>query len=270
MSSVLSTSKLKQKERARGDIIIVLVLLVSIIYYIPPRNEVYIGTLFGISLWVYFGVLNSILLLLIYTLVKGEIVVDFATEQLIFKEANRLTQWSFKDILGLYLLVQDQNYIVRFRPQKLTHFDLKVDFDMAYALIERFEKHGFDFNTVRQDKGVKRTSWFPILLLKYERESDKFNPEIPTWHTKVTLRTKLVSIALSPLLYIVGATLIIRIPYLLRNLSATKWIVSSIYWLTVFLLFDGGLYLLFGVSFIAVIVKRITKIVVTSFSGDKS
>ncbi|MHA1483612.1 MAG: hypothetical protein ACTSQA_09315 [Candidatus Heimdallarchaeaceae archaeon] len=82
------------------------------------------------------------------------------------------------------------------------------------------------------------------------------------------MRTKLLSITLSPLLYIISATLIVRIPHLLDGLAGTKGIVSFIYGFTAFLLFDGGLYLLFGISLLALLVKQITRFKSQSHSSD--
>ena len=83
-----------------------------------------------------------------------------------------------------------------------------------------------------------------------------------------SLITKLISITLAPLLYIIAGTLVVRIPHLLEGLTATKGVVSVIYGITAFILFDGGLYFLFGVSFIVLLAKRIYKNSSQSHSQD--
>ena len=79
----------------------------------------------------------------------------------------------------------------------------------------------------------------------------------------------MISIAIAPLLYVIGGTLIARMPYLVEGLSATRGIVYFIYVFTVFVLFDGGLYFLFGMSFLVVIAKQIYKISSPSHSSEK-
>ncbi|MHA1397560.1 MAG: hypothetical protein ACTSSF_07620, partial [Candidatus Heimdallarchaeaceae archaeon] len=70
------------------------------------------------------------------------------------------------------------------------------------------------------------------------------------------------------LLYIIAGTLIVRIPHLLEGLRGTRGIVSFIYGLTAFILFDGGLYFLFGVSFIVILAKRLSRYSSQSHSSD--
>ena len=114
--------------------------------------------------------------------------------------------------------------------------------------------------TIRQNPSKRISGAFPLLLSKYENKKQKgFNPEIPAWYRGVTLKTKLISITLAPLFYVLGATLIVRIPHLLTGLTTTKGIVSFIYGFTVSVLFDGGLYLLFGMSIFVLLAKQISR-----------
>ena len=257
-----------QKERIRIYTIFILLLIDAIVYYVPYRNDVLIGNLFGISLWFYFGILNASLIILVYMFVKGEVILDFASQELIFNEFKRSKKWSFSKLLGIYLLAYEGEYLIRIRQQRLQTLDIRVRFEQAYLLVDKFEKLGYSFVSVRPDKPKRLSYTFPILLSKYEKKSNGFNPEIPEWYRGITLRTKLLSITLSPLLYIISATLIVRIPYLLVGLSFIKGIVTFIYALTAFILFDGGLYFLFGISFIVFIAKSITKITSRSHSSD--
>ena len=65
---------------------------------------------------------------------------------------------------------------------------------------------------------------------------------------------------MAPFLYILGATLIVKIPHLLIGLTASKGVVTFVYAFTAFLLFDGGLYLLFGISVIVLLARQIRRI----------
>ena len=263
-------SRFVQKERIRIYTIFLLLLIDAIVYYVPYRNDVLIGNLFGISLWFYFGILNALLIILVYMFVKGEVILDFSSQELIFNEFKRSKKWSFSKLLGVYLLAYEGEYLIRIRQQRLQTLDIKVKFDQAYQLVDKFEELGYNFISVRPDKPKRLSYTFPILLSKYEKKPNGFNPEIPEWYRGITLRTKLLSITLSPLLYIISATLIVRIPYLLEGLSFTKGIVTFIYAFTAFILFDGGLYFLFGVSFLVVIAKSITKITSRSSRSHSS
>ena len=138
----------------------------------------------------------------------------------------------------------------------------------AYQLIEKFEVLGYSFTSVKRDQ-IKRLRYsFPLLLSKFERKPNGFNPEIPVWHRGITMRTKLISITMSPMLYIIGAPLIVKIPHLLEGLSISWGFVSFLYGLTVFILFDGGLYFLFGISIVVLIAKQLAKISSQSHSSD--
>lgn len=259
MSYSADKSKFMDKEHVRLSSILILLIVDALVYFVPYRNDVLIGDLFGISLWFYFGVLNGILLLLVYILFRGEVELDFSKNEVIFRDFKKLKKWSFDKVLGIYLLAYDGEYLLRIRPKRLLTLDLRLNFENAYSLIDKFKKLGFEFKTVRDDKHKPLSYTFPILLSKYDRKPSGYNPEIPNWNRGVTLRTKLLSITLSPLLYIISATLIVRIPHLLDGLSGTKGIVSFIYGFTAFLLFDGGLYLLFGISLLALLLKQITR-----------
>lgn len=268
MSHSADKTKFVDKEHIRVSSIFILLIVDALVYFVPYRNDVLIGDLFGISLWFYFGILNGILLLLVYILFRGEVELDFSTNEVIFRDFKKLKKWSFDEVLGVYLLAYDGEYIFRIRPKRLLTLDLRVNFETAYDLVNKFKELGFEFKTVRDDKHKPLSYTFPILLSKYDRKPSGYNPEIPNWNRGVTLRTKLLSIALSPLLYIVSATLILRIPHLLDGLQGTKGIVSFIYGFTAFLLFDGGLYLLFGISLLALLLKQITRFKSHSHSSD--
>ena len=258
-----------QKERLRVSTIVFLLLLDALVYFIPVRNNVMIGELFGITLWFYFGILNAVLLLLVYTLVKGQIILDFSSKKFTFNEFKKKKTWDFSELLGIYLLAYEGKYLIRIRPQRLLTLDIQVSFDHAYNLLEKFEELGYKFTTVRKNTHKKITYPFPVLISRFEKKSGGFNPEIPEWYRGITLRTKLISIAISPLLYVIGGTLIARIPYLVEGLSSTRGIVYFIYVFTAFLLFDGGLYFLFGVSFLVILAKQIRKASSVSHSSDK-
>ncbi|MCG3221387.1 MAG: hypothetical protein H7641_08400 [Candidatus Heimdallarchaeota archaeon] len=258
-----------QKERLRVLTIFFLLLLNAIVYFIPYRNNVLIGELFGITLWFYFGVLNALLLILVYTLVKGQVILDFSSKKFIFNEFKKKKSWDFSELLGIYLLAYEGKYLIRVRPQRLLTLDIQVSFEHAYKILEKFEELGYKFKTVRSNEPKRITYPFPVLFSKFEKRSGGFNPEIPEWYRGITQRTKLISITISPLLYVVGGTLIARMPYLVEGLSSTKGIVYFIYVFTVFLLFDGGLYFLFGVSFLVVLAKQIRKVSSVSHSRDK-
>ena len=268
MSHSIKQSQFIDREHVRVSTIIVLLILDALVYFVPYRNEVYIGDLFGISLWFYFGLLNAILLILVYVLFRGEVEINFTNKEVIFREFKKAKKWEFSNLLGIYLLAYDGEYLIRVRPKRLLTLDIRVNFETAYRLTDQFKEMGFEFKTVRDDKHKPLSYTFPILLSKYDRKPSGFNPEIPHWSRGITQRTKLVSIALSPLLYIISATLIVRIPHLLDGLSGTKGIVSFIYGFTAFLLFDGGLYLLFGISLVAILVKQITRFTTHSHSSD--
>lgn len=256
------------KARAKLSTIILLLMIDAIVYYIPFRNEVYIGDLFGVSLWLYFGILNALLIILIYVFVKGEVVFDFASKKVSFNEFKRSNSWDLADLWGIYLLAYDNEYLIRIRTHRLRTLDVQVGFDEAYHLVEEFEKVGVHLTTIRPDPPKILSKSLPLLLSKYEKKKVKtkeFNPEITEWYRGITLKTKLISISIAPFLYILGATLIIRIPHLLAGLTTTRGIVSFIYGLTVFILFDGGLYLLFGISVFVLIAKQINR-----FSSGRS
>jgi hypothetical protein len=230
---------------------------------------VFIGDLFGITLWFYFGVLNAILILLVYIFVRGYVMLDFTSQKFVFNEFKRKESWDFSKLLGIYLLAYEGEYLIRIRPKKLLTLDFRVKFDQAYELVDKFEELGYKFKNIRFTEPRRLSYTFPILLSKFEKKkTSRFNPEIPDWYRGITLRTKLLSISLSPLLYVIGATLIVRIPYLLEGLSFSKGIVYFIYVFTAFLLFDGGLYFLFGVSFIVILAKGIHKISSNTQSSD--
>ncbi|MHA1407412.1 MAG: hypothetical protein ACTSSG_08540 [Candidatus Heimdallarchaeaceae archaeon] len=269
MSDLTNESRYVHKEHIRLSTIFLLLLLNALIYYVPFRNDVNIGHLFGITLWFYFGILNAILILLVYVFVRGEVVLDFSTKELIFNEFKRSKSWPFSKLLGVYLLAYDGDYLIRIRPQRLLTLDIRVNFDQAYELIAKFQELGFTFKTIREDKPKRLSYTFPILLSKYDRKPNtKFNPEIPEWYRGITMRTRMISMTLAPLLYIIAGTLIVRIPHLLEGLRGTRGIVSFIYGLTAFILFDGGLYFLFGVSFIVILAKRLSRYSSQSHSSD--
>ncbi|MHA1687558.1 MAG: hypothetical protein ACTSYD_14335 [Candidatus Heimdallarchaeaceae archaeon] len=245
--------------------ILLLVFVDAFVYYIPIRNSIYIGKLFGISLWFYFGLLNGLLIILIYVFVKGEVIIDFDQRKIIFSEFKNRKEWNFNQVLGLYLLTSDYFYILRIRPKRLMTLDIKLQFDQAYDLLSKFSACGIKFDTVKRRVHYKgKASAFPILLSKYERKRDDFNPELGEWDRRMTLRNKWLSISFAPHLYIVGATLVLRIPHLLEGLSKSKVIVSMIYGFTAFVLFDGGLYFLFGVSILMIIAKQLIRIIYSS------
>ena len=261
-----------QKMHTRVDTILLFLFINAIMYYIPYRNDITIGTLLGISLWLYFGCLNAFLLILVYLAIKGEIIIDFENNVLLFREFKKTHSWSFGELLGVYLLAYESSYLFRLRPHLMLFFDLKLDFERAYSLIQEFEQKGFEFTHVRPDKLKRLSHPFPILLSKSEHErKERFNPEIPNWGRNITLRTKLLSIAFSPMLYIVAITLVLRIPHLLQDLESSKTIVTLVYGLTAFILFDGGLYFLFGVSFLVIFARKLAKDVSQkSSSGEKA
>lgn len=268
MSQSTNATIFSDKARVRLSSIIILLIVDAIVYYVPYRNDVLIGDMFGISLWLYFGILNAILLILVYVLFRGEIELDFTTNKLIFRDFKKIKKWSFDELVGIYLLSYDGEYILRIRPKRLTTLDLRLNFDDAYKAIKNFEELNLIFKSVRDDEHKPLSFTFPILISKYERKPSGFNPEITNWNRGVTLRTKLLSITFAPLLYIIGATLIVRIPHLLEGLSGSKGIVSFIYGFTAFLLFDGGLYLLFGISLMALLLKQLTRFRSHSHSSD--
>ncbi|MBY8999845.1 MAG: hypothetical protein KGD64_02930 [Candidatus Heimdallarchaeota archaeon] len=270
MAHSTDKSKFMDKEHIRLSTILMLLIVDGLVYFVPYRNDVLIGDLFGISLWFYFGILNAILLILVYIFFRGEVELDFSTQELIFREFKKLKKWQFNKVLGIYLLAYDGEYLLRIRPKRLLTLDIRVNFDDAYYLVDKFKELGFEFKTVRDDKHKPLSYTFPILLSKYDQKPSGYNPEIPNWNRGVTLRTKLLSITLSPMLYIISATLIVRIPHLLDGLAGTKGLVSFIYGFTAFLLFDGGLYLLFGISLIALLLKQINRFKSHSHSSDKS
>lgn len=249
-----------ERIHAKLTTILLLVFADAFVYYIPVRNEIYIGKLFGISLWFYFGLLNGMLIVLIYIFVKGEVIIDFEQRKIIFSEFKHRNEWSFDQILGMYLLTSDYFYIFRIRPKRLLVLDIKLHFDQAYMLLNKFAKCGINFSTARNRIAYKgKTSAFPILLSKYERKKDDFHPEIGEWNRSMTLRNKWLYISFAPHLYIVGATLVLRIPHLLEGLRASKFIVTFIYAFTAFVLFDGGLYFLFGVSILVMVSKQLVR-----------
>ncbi len=253
-------SRFVHKVRAKVSTIVLLLIIDALVYYVPFRNDVYIGDLFGLSLWLYFGVLNGLLITLVYVFVRGEIVFDFSSKQISFNEFKKSNSWEFSDLWGIYLLAYDGDYLIRIRTHRLRTIDVRMEFEEAYKLVDEFENVGYPLATIRPDPPKRLSNAFPLLLSKYEKKKIKeFNPEIPDWYRGITLKTKLISITIAPFLYVLGATLIIRIPYLLTGLTSTKGIVSFIYGLTVFILFDGGLYLLFGISVFVLIAKQISK-----------
>ncbi len=264
MNQSLARGYFRQRMQIHYLTIIAFVILTALIYYIPYHNKVNIGKLFGITLWFYIGLLNAILLILVYVTIRGEVILDFNSKKFIIQEPKNHKEWLFTDLYGVYLLVYDQEYVIRLRPKKLVTFDIRVDFETAYKIVNMFEESGFTFTTVREEIPVMKNTFIPILLSKYERKSGDFKPEFGTWKRGPTLRAKLISITIAPMLYIIAATLIIRIPYLLRELKTTRWIVSSIYWLTAALLVDSGIYLLFGLSIVAYITSRLVKIFIHS------
>ncbi|MHA1198506.1 MAG: hypothetical protein ACTSQF_04045 [Candidatus Heimdallarchaeaceae archaeon] len=253
-------SRFVHKARAKLSTIILLLIIDALVYYVPFRNEVYIGDLFGLSLWLYFGILNGILITLVYVIVKGEVVFDFSSKQISFNEFKKSNSWEFEDLWGIYFLAYDDDYLIRIRTHRLRTLDVRMKFEEAYQIVEQFKKIGYPLKTIRPDPPKRLSKSFPLLLSKYEKKQIKeFNPEIPDWYRGITLKTKLISITIAPFLYILGATLIVRIPSLLAGLTKTKGIVSFIYGLTVFILFDGGLYLLFGLSVFVLIAKQISR-----------
>ncbi len=254
-------SRYVHKVRAKLSTIILLLIIDAIVYYVPYRNEVYIGDLFGLSLWFYFGILNGLLMILVYVFVKGEIVFDFSTKQISFNEFKKSNSWAFSDLWGIYFLAYDGDYLLRIRTHRLRTLDVRLKFEEAYHIVDEFEKAGLTLTTIRPDPPKRVSKSFPLLISRYEKKKIKeFNPEIPDWYRGITLKTKLISITLAPFLYILGATLIVRIPSLLAGLTTTKGVVSFIYGLTVFILFDGGLYLLFGISIFVLIAKQISRV----------
>lgn len=261
MHSASNESLYVHKVRPRISTIILLLIIDGLAYYVPYRNDVLIGDLFGITLWLYFGLLNAILILLVYVFVKGEVSIDFTSKKIIFHEFTKSKSYDFGVLWGVYFLAFDGNYLIRIRTHLLQILDIKVPFDMGYGLVDKFEEAGINLTTIRQDQGKKISNTFPLLLSKYEKKKPKeFNPEIPNWSRNVTLKTKLISITMAPFLYILGATLIVKIPHLLIGLTASKGIVTFVYAFTAFLLFDGGLYLLFGISVLVLLARQIRRI----------
>jgi len=259
-------SRYVHKVRAKLSTIILLLIIDAIVYFVPIRNGVDIGTLFDLPLWIYFGILNGFLIVLIYIFVNGEMVFDFTTKEVIFNEFKKSNSWNFNDLWGVYLLAYDGDYLIRIRTHRLRTLDVRMKFEDAYHIIDEFKKAGFTFTTIRPEPPKRASRSFPLLLSKYEMKKVKeFNPEIPEWYRGITLKTKLISISIAPFLYVLGATLIVRIPDLLSGLTATRGIVSFIYGLTVSILFDGGLYLLFGISIFVLIAKQINR-----FSSHRS
>ncbi len=257
------------KVRPRISTIFLLLIIDALAYYVPYRNDVLIGDLFGLSLWFYFGLLNAILIVLVYIFVKGQVSIDFSSKKVIFHEFTKSMSWNFDELRGVYFLAYYGDYLVRIRTHRLRLLDIRLNFDEAYELIDKFEEAGIHLTTIRQDQGKRISNTFPLLLSKFEKKKPKgFNPEIPDWSRNVSLKTKLISITMAPFLYILGATLIVRIPYLLTGLTATKGIVTFVYGFTAFLLFDGGLYLLFGMSVLVLLAKRIIKSSSSSQSAE--
>jgi len=196
-------------------------------------------------------------------------MLDFSSEKFVFNEFKRKKTWDFSKLLGVYLLAYEGEYLIRIRPQKILTLDFRVNFDQAYKLVKKFEELGYKFKNIRFTEPRRLSYTFPILLSKFEKKKPfRYNPEIPDWHRGITLRTKLLSITLSPLLYVIGATLIAKIPYLFEGFPFTRGIVYFIYVFTAFLLFDGGLYFLFGVSFLVILAKRIQKTSSQTQSSD--
>jgi len=261
MNNLFNANVFEYKLHSNVLTALLLLLADAFVYFIPYRNDIYIGKLFGVNLWFYFGLLNGVLILAVYIIAKGDIILDFNKKQLIFKEFKTTKVWDFDRIMGIYLLASDFYYILRIRPQKLKTFDIKLTFEQAYELLAKFEELNYKFKNVKNRERWKTTSTFPLLISKYEKKPNGFNAEIGEWNRSMTLRTKLLSITMAPLLYIIGATLVIRIPHLLEGLRASKGIVSFIYGFTAFVLFDGGLYLLFGISFLVMLAKQLARVV---------
>ncbi|MEE9410817.1 MAG: hypothetical protein V3V41_07810 [Candidatus Heimdallarchaeota archaeon] len=259
-----------QKVHVKLSVILFLLIIDSIIYYLPYRNNVHIGYLFGVSLWLYFGILNAILVVSVYVFVKGEVILDFEKKEFSFQEFNRSRTWSFAELMGIYLLASEGKYIIRLRPQRLLILDIRVKFEQAYKLLDKFEAQGYRFKSIRPDPPKRLNYTIPLLLSKYEKKPSGFNPEFINWYRGMTMRTKLISITMSPMLYIIAATLVLRIPHLLEGLSLTRGFVSFLYGLTAFILFDGGLYFLFGVSIIVILAKQISKFTSETHSSDKN
>ena len=271
MQSESDESRYIHKVRPRISMIFILMIIDALVYYVPYRNNVLIGDLFGMTLWFYFGLLNAILIVLVYVFVKGQVSINFDSKQVVFHEFTKSTSWNFKDLWGVYFLAYDGDYIVRIRTHRLKLLDIRVKFDLAYELIDKFEENGINLTTIRQDQGKKISNTFPLLLSKFEKKKPKgFNPEIPNWNPSVTLKTKLLSITMAPFLYILGATLIVKIPYLLIGLTASKGVVAFVYAFTAFLLFDIGLYLLFGMSVLVLLAKQISRFTSPSKSAESS
>ncbi|MHA1483613.1 MAG: hypothetical protein ACTSQA_09320 [Candidatus Heimdallarchaeaceae archaeon] len=111
MSHSTDKSNFMDKEHIRLSSILILLIVDALVYFVPYRNDVLIGDLFGISLWFYFGVLNGILLLLVYILFRGEVELDFSKNEVIFRDFKKLKKWSFDKVLGIYLLAYDGEYI---------------------------------------------------------------------------------------------------------------------------------------------------------------
>jgi hypothetical protein len=261
MHSESDESRYVHKVRPRVSTILLLLIIDALVYFVPIRNKVFIGDLFGISLWIYFGILNAILILLVYIFVKGEVSIDFLSQKIIFHEFTKDKSWDFDKLWGVYFLAFDGDYLIRIRTHRLQILDIRVPFDMGYELVDKFEESGIHLKTIRQDEDKKISKTFPLLLSQYEKKKPKgFNPEFPNWSRNVTLKTKLISITMAPLLYILGATLIVKIPHLLIGITASKGVVAFVYAFTAFLLFDGGLYLLFGISVIVLLARQIIKI----------
>ena len=82
-------SQYVHKVRTRISTIFLLLILNGIVYYVPYRNNVLIGDLFGLSLWFYFGILNALLIILVYIIVKGEMIIDFSSKEITFNEFKK-------------------------------------------------------------------------------------------------------------------------------------------------------------------------------------
>ena len=76
-------------------------------------------------LWIYFGILNGFLIVLIYIFVNGEMVFDFATKEVTFNEFKKSNSWNFSDLWGVYLLAYDGDYLIRIRTHRLRTLDVR-------------------------------------------------------------------------------------------------------------------------------------------------
>ena len=163
MSSEDKDSKYEHKVHRKLGVIFLLLSLNALIYYVPYRNNVLIGNLLGISLWFYFGALNGILILLVYLFVKGDVIINFEDQKVVFIEFKKTKEWLFSKLLGVYLLAQEDRYILRIRPKRLLTIDRKLGFEQAYEIMNKFEKAGIIFETVRSNK-MKRLIFASKLL----------------------------------------------------------------------------------------------------------